>query len=262
MYRQAIAAFTATSAVLLAAAAPANAEDATVAAQCSNRDDISINVTPPASLTGTITADEIRGLMESVVADTSLHGFFSPPLPMYDDLDSARYPGRALSPSLPIPNLPPLASLMPPGRGPYGPPRVPVPTSAYEPWDTPTPAHDMLETLVNRAIECVRRSAAPGTELPPLLSVDTSPVTRYLEALVATRPLVCDPETGRPSPAQNPTTLLESLGVQSLLEAVVDNSTLCANLATSRPASAVATGTTSVLNRIGVAGLLDALLDD
>ncbi|MEV0823565.1 hypothetical protein [Nonomuraea rubra] len=80
MYRHAVAVVTATSAAaLLATAAPAIADDPRPepAAQCSNHDLFSINVSPPPPLAGTVTADDIRGLMDTIVAGSRLQGFFS-----------------------------------------------------------------------------------------------------------------------------------------------------------------------------------------
>jgi hypothetical protein len=79
MYRHAVAVVTATSAALLATAAPALAEDTKrePAGQCSIRDVLSINGSPPSPLAGTVTAEDIRGLMDTIVTGSRLQGFFS-----------------------------------------------------------------------------------------------------------------------------------------------------------------------------------------
>ncbi|MFD0470032.1 hypothetical protein ACFQ0B_18130 [Nonomuraea thailandensis] len=77
MYRHALAVATATSAALLATAAPALADDTRnePAGQCVRSHDVfSINVSPPGSLAVTVTADDIRGLMDTIVADSRLRG--------------------------------------------------------------------------------------------------------------------------------------------------------------------------------------------
>ncbi|SEG99206.1 hypothetical protein SAMN05444920_112287 [Nonomuraea solani] len=264
MYKQAIAVFTATSAVLAANAWPARADggNTALAAQCSNRDAISINVSPPPPLTGTVRAEDIRGLLQSMVAGTSLQGFFSPGLDMPDvGLDAPAAPG--LAPIAPQPHATPgLAPLAP---QPYA--AASPGADAAAPGEL-SPARTMLQDLVRRALACVGQpGAAPGTmAMPPFT------IPQLLEALVTTPPAACAPATapaastpaaaGAPveapaTPAASPASVLDALGVQRLLDTLLTHPAACANLAPPAPGPA-----TSLLDAIGITGLFHEMTGD
>ncbi|MEV4471840.1 hypothetical protein ACFFR3_17920 [Nonomuraea salmonea] len=258
MYRQAIAVLTATSAALLAPAATAHAEDdpAVTRTGCSDVDGIKINVQPPPPFTGTVTADDIRALMESIVAGSSLQGFFAPGNEAEAAGEAAAgaaagaaaegTPLSAAGPTLPpIPNLPPLPWPFPspsvtpsPGTS---------PAAAATPASPDTRVETMLEALVDRAIACARSTRTPSAQ--EARTPET--VTRYLEALV-TKP-VC---AGNPAPApmQTPATLLDVLGVPRLLDTVLSSPLFCV-----RPADANS-ATESVLDTLGIIHAFDELL--
>ncbi|UBU12471.1 hypothetical protein [Nonomuraea gerenzanensis] len=142
MYRHALAVVTATSAALLATAtpvfgAPVFADDtkSETASGCSNHDVFSINVSPPPPLAGSVTAEDIRGLMDAVIAGSRLHGFFTagagaPAVP------AVPY----LAPVLPFVGAEGARHAMPydpqhlmPGQPPYAVPGQPLGAATYEP---------------------------------------------------------------------------------------------------------------------------------
>ncbi|MET8864162.1 hypothetical protein ABZW11_14545 [Nonomuraea sp. NPDC004580] len=260
MYRQAIAVLTATSAALLAPAATAHAEDVELVVTrtgCSDVDGIKINVQPPPPFTGTVTADDIRALMESIVAGSSLQGFFAPgnaaeaageaagetAAEAAGETAAEGTPLSAAGPTLPpIPNLPPLPWPFP------SPSVTPAPGTSPASAATPaSPAETMLEALVDRAIACARSTRTPSTQ--DAQTPET--VTRYLEALVTKPVCAGDPAS---APMQSPATLLDVLGVPRLLDTVLSSPLFCV-----RPADAD-TATESVLDTLGIIHAIDELL--
>ncbi|MEV4803484.1 hypothetical protein AB0K18_26060 [Nonomuraea sp. NPDC049421] len=247
MYRQAIAVLTATSAALLAPAATAHAEDepAVTRTGCSDVDGIKINVQPPPPFTGTVTADDIRALMESIVAGSSLQGFFAPgnAAEAAGEAAAEGTPLSAAGPTLPpIPNLPPLPWPFP------SPSATPAPgTSPAAAASPESPVETMLEALVDRAIACARTTRTPSAQE----AQTPETVTRYLEALVTKPVCAGDPA---PAPMQTPATLLDVLGVPRLLDTVLSSPLFCL-----RPADANS-ATESVLDTLGIIHAFDELL--
>ncbi|GAB2947244.1 hypothetical protein ACFMQL_09710 [Nonomuraea fastidiosa] len=283
MYRQAIAVLTATSAALLAPAATAHAEDdpAVTRAQCSDIDGVKVNVSPPPPLSGTVTTDDVRGLMESIVAGTSLAGFFAPG----DAIESATAgeiesaaAGEAVPlsaagptplPPVPSPSLPPLPFPTPTATPSptVTPPPALSPAAAGEPATPSSRVESMLEALVDRAIACARsallqgaqprtQGASPRTAEPEARTQETevSPVTQYFEALVTTKP-IC-PATTRPASAQTSDTLFDVIGVPRLVDTVLASPLFCV-----QPDQVSQSSTTvSVLDSLGIIRVFDELL--
>ncbi|MFB4279165.1 hypothetical protein ACBJ59_28025 [Nonomuraea sp. MTCD27] len=286
MYRHAVAAFTATTAVLLAGAGVANAETETAAdtAPCRNYDGISIYVSPPPRVAGTVTADDIRGLMDSLVAGTSLERFFSPPLsqpsvPGFPAPYSAagRYAAPSPAPS-PAPSLSPSITSGPVTPTPATPsPITPAPASPSPATPSPSasspsttglsaadaadvshvsPARMMLEDLVGKALDCIRITASPGTVVRSTSVLDASSVAKLTDALIIRHRAACAPSTGPSAAPPSPATLLGTLGVPQLLDALVAHPTTCAFSAPyTVPAGAL-------LDSLGVTDLLHDLAGD
>ncbi|MEV4177290.1 hypothetical protein [Nonomuraea sp. NPDC049709] len=291
MYRHAVAAFTATTAVLLAGAGVANAETETAAdtAPCRNYDGISIYVSPPPRVAGSVTADDIRGLMDSLVAGTSLERFFSPPLSQpsvsgflapysaagrYAAPSPAPSPAPSLSPSItsgpvtPTPVTPTPVAPSPVTPAPASPsPATPSPSasspsttglSAADAADVSrvSPARLMLEDLVGKALECIRITASPGTVVRSTSVLDASSVAKLTDALIIRHRAACAPSTSPSAAPPSPATLLGALGVPQLLDALVAHPATCAYTAPyTAPAGAL-------LDSLGVTDLLHDLAGD
>ncbi|GAA3601373.1 hypothetical protein GCM10022419_102000 [Nonomuraea rosea] len=271
MYKHAIAVFTATSAVLMTAAgpgaaevAPSPAEAAASPAACSNHDVISINVSPPPPLTGTVTATDVRAFVESLVGATP-PGQLATPQPSASVL-----PGTSV--------LPDVSAL--PGLAPSGlPDSVPSVTPGLPSFITPTPtpssaaaaALSPAETLVNeimsRAIACVNGTPMPASAAPYAPLIDTAGLTRLFEQLLGT-PAACGTPSpaATPAPTPTPTSLLAALGVDRVLGALTTGTVACQDPAAD-PAAVPAPGpadtapsSRSFLDTLGVTNLLKGII--
>ncbi|WP_406674086.1 hypothetical protein WBK31_39685 [Nonomuraea sp. N2-4H] len=297
MYRQAIAVLTATSAALLAPAATAHAEDdpAVTRAQCSDIDGVKVNVSPPPPLSGTVTTDDVRGLMESIVAGTSLAGFFAPG----DAIESATAgeiesaaAGEAVPlsaagptplPPVPSPSLPPLPFPTPTATPSptVTPPPALSPAAAGEPATPSSRVESMLEALVDRAIACARsallqgaqprtQGASPRTAEPEARTQETEARTQETGArtqetevspvtqyfeALVTTKPIC-PATTRPASAQTSDTLFDVIGVPRLVDTVLASPLFCV-----QPDQVSQSSTTvSVLDSLGIIRVFDELL--
>ncbi|MFC5830584.1 hypothetical protein [Nonomuraea insulae] len=209
MYRHAVAVFTAASAMLLTPTGPAHAADGP-ALWCGNNHVFSTNETParPApSPALTVTADDIRALMNTIAASTSLQGFFSPALSM-PAVPGISYNGAAIT----WPSYVPAQAAAP----------NPAP-SGSSPADV-SPESAMIEDIIGRAlVACSHSTTAPVT-VPSTATLDDASIAKLAGALLATNPATCvmapAAPAPAPAPAQSPTTLLDAIGVRQLLDAI------------------------------------------
>ncbi|MEV4073673.1 hypothetical protein [Nonomuraea fuscirosea] len=239
MSRQAIALFVATSAVLLAPAGTANAEEeaAFPPVECTTHDGRVVNVTPPPPWLGTVTADVVGGLMDSVAGLRTMEGAYGP------------------------------------GAGtanPYAPPAIPAP--APTPPVTPAPGTaeqdgETMEGLIYNAVVCSHGTNHTTTSLLPP-EEDPERVARYLETLFTTSKQACAPTAPRPK------SLLSALGVQQLVDSLIAAPAPC--LPPAQPGQVpqedqmyqvgqvgqVDQAPTSLLDAIGVTDLLNSLSGD
>ncbi|MEV0380578.1 hypothetical protein [Nonomuraea sp. NPDC050643] len=174
-------------------------------------------------LTTTVAADDVRGLLQSIVAGTSLRGFFSPPLEM---------------PAMPE-EMSPYAAQRPANSG-----------------FVFSPADAMSNELAGRLVACANGTPAPAA------TASSFSVTQLLDALVTIAPADCTTTTAQWSTAASPVasqeSLLQALGVQQLLNSLIGGPAVaCASRTPSDSAS-----TTSFMDAIGVPGLLNELLGD
>ncbi|MEV0165291.1 hypothetical protein B0I32_10777 [Nonomuraea fuscirosea] len=246
MSRQAIALFVATSAVLLAPAGAANAEEeaAFPAVECTTHDGTVVEVTPPPPWLGTVTADVVGGLMDSLVGGRPLEGYFTP------GADMSGMPGAYAPPTPPF-----LPTPTPPALPTPTPPVTPSPGTAEQ-------EREMMEGLVYNAVVCSHGTDNTTTSLLPPEDY-TEPISRYLETLFTTSQQACVP--GTPAPVQTPRSLLAAIGVQGLVDSLVARPAVCPPPAVQPAKATQATpagqdpAPASLLDAIGITGLLNSL---
>lgn len=199
MYKQAFAAFAATSGLLLAAG-PAVAEDTetttTSAVPCSNRNGYSYNLKPPPPLTGDVRAEDVEKLIEKIMHNSAL------------------FPASAAAPA-PVPNA--AANPAAPNAA------VPAPTPSVP---SGTPGRNTIESWVNQAITCAQRG---GAKAPQLKSgdLDSDDYDIWFGGAVAAPAPVCTTTTAPAAPAPAPSTLLEAVGVTQLISALMTGQFAC-----------------------------------
>ncbi|WP_153264974.1 hypothetical protein [Nonomuraea phyllanthi] len=240
MYKQAFAAFAATSGLLLAAG-PAAAEDTetttTSAVPCSNRNGYSYNLKPPPPLTGDVRAEDVEKLIEKIMHNSAL------------------FPASAANPA--APNA-----------------AVPAPTPSVP---SGTPGRNTIESWVNQAITCAQRG---GAKAPQLKSGDpeSDDFDIWFGGAVAAPAPVCTATTAPAAPAPAPSTLLEAVGVTQLISALMTGQFACVPQGTATTATqplvpqsaaepvmgtvpqVTAQQSASLLDSLGVTDLISGLL--
>jgi hypothetical protein len=275
MYKHAIAVFTATSAVLMTAAgpgaaevAPSPAETAAGPAACSNHDVISINVSPPPPLTGTVTATDVRAFVESLVGATP-PGQLATPQP-----GASALPGTSVLPDVAaLPDVSALPELAPSGLPDSVPSVTPGLPSFITPTPTPSsaaaalsPAESLVNEIMSRAIACVNGTPMPASAAPYAPLIDTAGLTRLFEQLLGTPAACAAPgPAATPAPTPTPSSLLAALGVDRVLGALTTGTVACQNPAAD-PAAVPAPGpadtapsSRSFLDTLGVTNLLKGI---
>ncbi|MGW3344912.1 hypothetical protein ACWDA3_16495 [Nonomuraea rubra] len=275
MYRHAVAVVTATSAAaLLATAAPAIADDTTSepAVQCS-REVFSVNVAPPPPLAGTVTAEDIRGLMDTLAAGARLPGFFSggagapagsavpyvapyampwevwPAVP-YDARLALPGPARQVVPDQPLSaaTIQPGADGASPGQPGIGvspsQPGYGGPSPSLSASPNPSPSAAPSSSLSASATPSASASAAPSLTLSPLNAGEASVPVQVMFDDPKDRVLVCARSTSVTGTEVPPMPDMDAADIGQDLETFVVN--LPAACVTTDPPSIVSSTSSSV----------------